>query len=147
MNTKRTVLTLTFAIFTLSSLYAGPCINCVATVLKEGNKTQISQTKWNTNRIIKTIDKKSSTQTYYAGNITNDSEEYIDGMLALDDNEDNSVIAQNESENQYNQEENDIVLTYDTPKIELAKTLYACEDIANNIVACDNEKKEECECV
>jgi hypothetical protein len=148
MNAKRVVLILTFAIFTVSALYAGPCINCVATVYKKDNHNKKSQTQWSTESIIKSEDKKSSSKEYYVDR-DNVSKEYIDSMIALDDNDyisEGTTIAENEAEATYPKDD-DITLTYDNSAIKLAKTLYACEDIANNIVACDNEKKEECECV
>ena len=47
------------------------------------------------------------------------------------------------------EDNNNIILTYDDPSQieEITKTLYACEDIINNIVACDEEEQGECECV
>ena len=143
MNARKAVLTLTFAIFTASSLYAGPCINCVATVLKKVDTQKTS--KWSSKSITKTENKKNSTKVYYVDNITTDSsEEYINGMIPLDDNSADIVVASTET---IIEDDSNIVLTYDPSTIKLAKTLYACEDIANNIVACDNDKKEECECV
>ncbi|SFV64449.1 hypothetical protein MNB_SV-12-1733 [hydrothermal vent metagenome] len=140
MNVKKVVSVLIIAIFTASSLYAGPCINCVATVVKQENINQVNKMPWGSKSLANAKNSESSF-----------SQDEINGMIALDDNEyDSEEIEANTNEAETLHEElqdDDIVLTYDSPQIELTKTLYACEDIVNNIIACDNEKKEECECV
>ena len=140
MNIKKVISASIIAIFIAPSLNAGPCINCVATAFKQNNTDQKSRSKWSNNQttIVESQQKNSP------------SNDYIDSMIPLDDNEYDSEIATvtNEDTNKP-YDENDIILTYDDSSQieELAKTLYACEDIINNIVACDDEDKGECECV
>ena len=145
MNVKRAISVLTFTIFTVSNLYAAPCIDCVATIVKKDDYNQKIQTQWSAKSIIKAEDKKISDETYYIDNVISlesnsddNLEQYVDSMIALDDNayDEESIL-----------DENQIILTDHSSVVKLAKTLYACDDIANNIIACDNEKKEECECV
>jgi hypothetical protein len=154
MTIKKLVSILTIAVFTTSTLYAGPCIgdNCKAMrVAKDNtNLNENSATQWNT---------KSLNDEKEIGNLPN--HEIIDGILPLDDNEYNSdeindninnsdtMIVQNENEDLSSYEELEIprlIEEYPSP-MKLATTLYACEDITGNIIACDNEKKEACECV
>jgi hypothetical protein len=132
---EKLLLTLTITFFSISSLTAQPCIgdNCTAKIVE--SKTTSSKKEFTTfNKEIQTEDEFS--------------------MIALDDNietielEDNSayymdseIILTDDSENSYTPYTNDI------GKLKLAKILYACDDIVNNIVACDEEKREECECV
>ena len=147
MNFKKVVFASIITAFATTSLIAGPCINCVSTVYQKNSQTQTSGTKWSTKSILK-VEEKQNSEIYYADDIialddNENQKEYIDSMIALDDNNYDSnepLISENES---------DIILTYDdSPQIDkLTKTLYACDDIINNIVACDEEKREECECV
>ena len=145
MNTlEKLLLTLTIATFSISNLYAQPCVgdNCIATI----GKSKISSTK----------------SKFVAFNKENNSEnnnlekEFV--MIALDDNTESNSAETNEQEysSEYidgeivlidDSDNSDISFTDDIKKLKMAKILYACEDIINNIVACDNEKKEECECV
>jgi len=153
---EKLLLTLTMTFFSISNLYAQPCIgdNCIAII--GDSKNSSSKTEFVAfNKEIKTEDKEleddftmialdnnieSSTpesvelkdnSTYYSNKDGTYLSEYRDGDIILIDDSENS----------------DTPYTDDIGKLKLAKVLYACEDIINNIVACDNEKKEECECV
>ena len=140
MNAKKTILILTFALFTASSLYAGQCHgdNCKATITKKDNTPKTST--WSVKN------KKNSTKIYYVDNVTSEvSEDYINSMIPLDDNEE-SLSTQDEIETI--QDKTDIVLTYAYSNDNFQKTFPACEDIENNIIACDDNKlNKECECV
>jgi hypothetical protein len=133
MNAKRVVSALIIAIFITPNLYAGPCINCVATAFKKDTTNQETKNQWNNKHIIESA-----------------NDDYIEGIIPLDDNaydDETIAVADNETNPLY--EDSNIILTYDDSSQieEITKTLYACEDIINNIVACDEEEQGECECV
>ena len=116
MKMKKLNSTLLIAMLSISSLYSEPCKNCVATILKSPeHKTLAPKFK-----AIKKSQDDSSKQ------YTND------GLIALDDNEDNSIVITLD-----NIESN---ISSDTKK------LYACSDDMSKTLVCDNFTKV-CECV
>ncbi len=115
MKVKKLNSTLLIAMLSISSLYSEPCKNCVATILKSSeHKTTARKFK-----VPKSQD--DSSQQY-----TND------GFIALDDNEDNSIV-----------------ITLDNIENNISnhnKKLYACSDDMSKTLVCDNFTKV-CECV
>ncbi len=119
MKMKKLNSTLLIAMLSISSLYSEPCKNCVATILKSPeHKTLAPKFK-----AIKKSQDDSSKQ------YTND------GLIALDDNEDNSIVITLD-----NIESNISSNNSDTKK------LYACSDDMAKTLICDDVTKV-CECV
>ncbi len=115
MKVKKLNSTLLIAILSISSLYAEPCPTCVATILKSSeHKTTAPK--------FKVVKSKEDSSKHYIN----------DGLIALDDNEDNSIVITLD-----NIESN---ISSDTKK------LYACSDDMSKTLVCDNFTKV-CECV
>ena len=103
------------AILGISSISAEPCKNCVATILK-APKHKTSATKF------KAIEDKKNNSNEYGD----------DGLLTLDNNEDDSIV---------------ITLDSITDSLSTnSKKLYACGDDISKTLVCDDFTKV-CECV
>ncbi len=118
MKVKKLNSTLLIAILSISSLYAESCPTCVATILKSSeHKTTAPK--------FKVVKSKEDSSEHYIN----------DGLIALDNNEDNSIVITLD-----NIESNISSNNSDTKK------LYACSDDMSKTLVCDNFTKV-CECV
>jgi len=125
MNIKKFSSTVLITVISLSNLYAEPCVNCVATILKSNNhKTSTTQVVQNKEENSTLISVKNSLKH--------------NNFIPLDNNE----------------EPNDITIVVDNSANilnsnileEQNQTLYACNDHMAKTLICDTISKE-CECV
>jgi hypothetical protein len=127
MNIKKFSSTILITVISLSNLYAEPCVNCVATILKSNNHKTSTTT-------FKTLQNKEENSTLISikDSLNNDD------LIPLDNNEEPSDIT---------------IIVDKTANIldsnileEQNQTLYACNNNTAKILVCDTVSKV-CECV
>jgi hypothetical protein len=144
MNLQKLVSILILAIFT-TPIIAGPCINCVATIKKSDNHTDVSPF----------ATKSQEESNFIATNSYSSDKNSPDYIIPLDDNEPSATTQDEYNYQEEVDEEGDNIVLIDETQNRIDEnysilgeetTLYACEDSEHSQLVCDNVSKV-CECV